>query len=114
VIVAGVALWARLSRSAEVFVDGETIPVEHDCYYHLRRILLTAADFPNVPIREPHINWPIGADCGWPPGFDQPPRVPARAVARGEEVSLQCGAPLPRAAGAFVLDVGAAVGSGAS
>jgi Archaeal glycosylation protein B long peripheral domain len=71
VAIVGVAVWARLSRAAEVFVGGETIPVEHDCYYHLRRILLTAADFPDVPIRDPHINWPIGADCGWPPGFDQ-------------------------------------------
>lgn len=71
VAIAGVALWARVSRAGEVFVGGETIPVEHDCFYHLRRILLTAADFPDVPIRDPHINWPIGADCGWPPGFDQ-------------------------------------------
>lgn len=69
--IVGVALWARLSRAGEVFVDGEIIPVEQDCYYHLRRILLTTADFPRAPIRDPYINWPIGADCGWPPGFDQ-------------------------------------------
>ncbi|MCC6556349.1 MAG: hypothetical protein IT372_25600, partial [Polyangiaceae bacterium] len=70
-MILAVALWARLSRVGEVFVGNETIPVEQDCYYHLRRILMTAGDFPHAPIRDPLINWPHGADCGWAPGFDQ-------------------------------------------
>lgn len=63
--------WARISRVREVFVGDETIPVDPDCYHHLRRILLAVADFPHVPVREPFMNWPHGADSAWPPGFDQ-------------------------------------------
>lgn len=41
-----------------------------DCYGHLRRALLTAHDFPRVPVRDPFLNHPEGGVWIWPPLFD--------------------------------------------
>ncbi len=65
-----VAVWARLSHAMEAVVGGEIVPVDGDSLYHFKRILEAAASFPRVPAFDPSMNWPKGAFCPWPAGFD--------------------------------------------
>ncbi len=44
--------------------------VSMDDYGHLRRAMLTLADFPRVPSFDAYLNHPDGAIWIWPPGFD--------------------------------------------
>jgi asparagine N-glycosylation enzyme membrane subunit Stt3 len=79
--VAGIALtvWLRARAQGAVFVGGEVFVTDTDCYYHLRRALLTLEHFPTVPLRDPWLAWPRGAIPTWGPGFDLflalPPRL---------------------------------------
>lgn len=76
-LVGALALWIRATWRALVFVNGETVPLDGDCFYHLRRALLTLDDFPTVPAVDPWLNWPHGASPPWGPGFDQLLALPA-------------------------------------
>lgn len=79
-VLAAVALAARVAMRARVFQGGEVVPVEEDGFYHLRRIARTFADFPAVPTTDPLMGWPRGAPCPWPEGFDLLAAASARAV----------------------------------
>jgi dolichyl-diphosphooligosaccharide--protein glycosyltransferase len=69
-VVYAVALILRLRNIRDVLVDGKVLLGYDDPYYHLRRVLLTLADFPNVPSFDSYTNFPEGARITWPPGFD--------------------------------------------
>lgn len=71
--VAGIALsvWLRARAQGAVFIGDEVFVTDTDCYYHLRRALLTLEHFPTVPLRDPWLAWPRGAIPTWGPGFDQ-------------------------------------------
>lgn len=69
-LLGALAVWARVSTHQTVFVQGEVLPFDGDSAYHLRRILATLEHFPDVPARDPYLNWPRGAYCPWAPGFD--------------------------------------------
>ena len=64
------ALWTRLARLHEVVHDGEILPIDGDCAFHYRRIFLTLEHFPHVPVYDPWMNWPLGANGQAAPGFD--------------------------------------------
>ncbi len=70
-VVAALALWARASQRSLAFVGGDTLALDTDSHYHMRRALRTLEGFPRVPLRDPWINWPDGAVPTWGPGFDQ-------------------------------------------
>lgn len=76
-LVGALALWIRATWRAVVFVGGETVPLDGDCFYHLRRSLQTLEGFPRVPPRDPWLDWPQGASPPWGPGFDQLLALPA-------------------------------------
>jgi hypothetical protein len=76
-LVGALALWIRATWRGLVFVGGETVPLDGDCFYHLRRSLQTLEDFPRVPARDPWLDWPLGAAPPWGPGFDQLLALPA-------------------------------------
>jgi len=85
VMVFGLAAMARASQRSLVFLGAETLPLDTDCHFHMRRALRTLADFPRVPVREPWINWPQGSVPTWGPGFDQLLALPAWLLgARGD------------------------------
>lgn len=66
-----VAAWARVTTWPTVLgIPGVVLPTDPDAMYHLRRTLLTAQDFPFVPVFDPEMNWPFGGPCHWAPGFD--------------------------------------------
>jgi hypothetical protein len=68
VIVATIA--PRLSTVKLVFSHGELMQWDGDSAYHLKRILHALARFPDLPRFDPAMNWPAGAACPWPDGFD--------------------------------------------
>jgi dolichyl-diphosphooligosaccharide--protein glycosyltransferase len=74
-LVAPVALFAaallvRAANWREVFTDSFVLPVDHDTWYHLRRIAWTLARFPDVLAFDPYLNFPDGAKPIWTPVFD--------------------------------------------
>lgn len=44
--------------------------VDPDSYYHLRRILYSFENFPNMLIFDPFVSYPTGDFVPWPPFFD--------------------------------------------
>jgi len=66
----GLAAWTRVTSWPQVLGGGEVWPLGGDACYHLRRAMRTRGDFPSVPVHDPLMNWPEGAACHWPPGFD--------------------------------------------
>jgi len=68
----GLALAAAALRVVawdEVFEGGRTWIFPGDPAYHLRRALLTLAEWPHVPAADPFVNFPEGAPIKWPPGL---------------------------------------------
>lgn len=63
-------LLLRLSSWRSVFRDGEIFFVDTDDFYHLRRIMTAAANFPALPTFDYYLGYPEGFHCQWPPLFD--------------------------------------------
>lgn len=103
-VVGALALWTRAAGRALVFVDGETVPLDGDCHFHMRRALQTLAHFPVVPQRDPWLNWPAGAKAPWGPGFDQLLALPPwlLGLARDPDRAARVIAWVPAALGALV------------
>lgn len=68
VLVATIA--PRLTTLKLVFAQGELMQWDGDSAYHLKRILHALERFPHLPRFDPAMNWPAGAACPWPDGFD--------------------------------------------
>jgi asparagine N-glycosylation enzyme membrane subunit Stt3 len=71
VLVLAAALWTRLAPWNAVFTEGEVVPFDPDCNYHIERMIETARRFPAWPRFDPYLDWPNGAATPWPGGFDQ-------------------------------------------
>jgi len=67
-LVAGLAV--RLSPWAAVFREGRVFFVDTDDFYHLRRIMTAAANFPGLPMFDPYLGFPSGFPVNWPPLYD--------------------------------------------
>lgn len=63
-------LFLRLLPYKWVFSGDNIIFVDGDSYYHLRRILLIAENFPHIPVFDYYMNFPDGAKSPWPPLYD--------------------------------------------
>jgi asparagine N-glycosylation enzyme membrane subunit Stt3 len=64
------ALAARLLSLAAVFRQGRVFYFDTDDYYHLRRIMAAAANFPRLPSFDPYLGFPSGFRVNWPPLYD--------------------------------------------
>ncbi|MDO9538549.1 MAG: STT3 domain-containing protein [Methanocalculus sp.] len=69
--IAIAALALRLSSLPTVFYQGSIRFLEPDAYYHMRRIIHAAENFPDIILSDSYINYPYGFEIGWPPLFDQ-------------------------------------------
>jgi dolichyl-diphosphooligosaccharide--protein glycosyltransferase len=78
-----IAFLLRLRTIDGVFAPFGTFPLATDSYYHLRRIQLTAWNFPHVPDFDRYVNFPAGAATHWPFGFDFLYAAIARATCPG-------------------------------
>lgn len=76
-VVVALGAYARSREASVVFVEGQVVALDPDSQYHLHRAQETLARFPQVPAREPLLNWPDGAFVPWGPGFDQLLALPA-------------------------------------
>jgi|GEM_PF-6371153 len=64
------AIALRLSSYSKVFTENGILFIEYDAYYHMRRIVAAAENFPEIISFDTYINYPQGAAIGWPPLFD--------------------------------------------
>lgn len=65
-----VALLLRALPAAHVLFRGEVFFRGPDGYYHMRRIVYTIQNFPEVLGFDPYVQFPHGAHPIWPPLFD--------------------------------------------
>jgi dolichyl-diphosphooligosaccharide--protein glycosyltransferase len=64
------ALAIRLSTWPTIFQAGKVFLLDGDDYYHLRRMMMAAADFPFLPALDRYMGFPAGSFCRWPPLYD--------------------------------------------
>ncbi len=55
---------------ASLTADGGITFTGYDEFYHMRRILYTASNFPHILNFDTYLNYPYGFEIGWPPFFD--------------------------------------------
>lgn len=65
-----VAFLMRMLSYAPVTANGSITFLGYDSFYHMRRILYTASNFPHTLNFDSYINYPQGFEIGWPPFFD--------------------------------------------
>lgn len=68
--IVAAALVLRLTSFSTVFSEKGIWFLEYDSFYHMRRIVHAALDFPNVISFDTYVNYPEGFTLGWPPLFD--------------------------------------------
>ena len=65
-----VAFLMRMLSYASVTANGGITFAGYDDFYHMRRILYTASNFPHSLNFDSYLNYPYGFEIGWPPLFD--------------------------------------------
>ncbi|WP_292388506.1 oligosaccharyl transferase, archaeosortase A system-associated [Methanosarcina sp. UBA5] len=65
-----VAFLMRMISYSTVTANGSITFFGYDSFYHMRRILYTASNFPHSLNFDSYINYPGGFQVGWPPFFD--------------------------------------------
>ena len=65
-----VAFLMRMLSYASVTANGSITFTGYDDFYHMRRILYTASNFPHSLNFDSYLNYPYGFEIGWPPLFD--------------------------------------------
>ncbi len=56
-------------KSATI-LEGKLLFIQPDAYYHIRRTVLFAQNFPSLNSFDYYISYPVGAECPWPPLYD--------------------------------------------
>ncbi|MBW2269825.1 MAG: hypothetical protein JRH16_14730 [Deltaproteobacteria bacterium] len=69
-LLAGVAFVLRAAGQADVFVEGDVVPIGGEAWYHLRRHAFGLARFPALLGFDPYLRFAQGAVPPWAPGFD--------------------------------------------
>lgn len=101
--VLALGAWTRLTSWPQVLGDDGAWPLGGDACYHLRRAMLTRTDFPTVPVHDPLMNWPDGAACHWPGGFDLLLALPGWLLGLSMEASTVAALAVPVLLGLVVL-----------
>jgi len=103
-VLGGLAV--RLSDWAAVFRGGRVLFLDTDDYYHLRRIMAAAQDFPRLPDFDPYLGFPRGFAVNWPALYDRFVGVLTLLVGAGRPdaaTSMRVAAFVPPLAGAATL-----------
>ena len=66
-----IGLLLRLFAGRNSLTENGIVLPGYDEYYHMRRILYTAAHFPDLLWFDSYLNYPQGMEITWPPLFDQ-------------------------------------------
>jgi len=89
-LIFGLGLATRAMWWPRVFTpQGMMPPHGADSYYHLRRIWYSVVRFPEVLERDPYVGFPVGGEIVWPPGFDLPLAMLARALAGKDAAGVE-------------------------
>jgi dolichyl-diphosphooligosaccharide--protein glycosyltransferase len=78
------ALTVRLWVFPVVFSNGNITLLGADTYYHARRILATVPHFPEALAFDSYLDFPHGANIGWPPLYDQFIALAALTIGAGK------------------------------
>ncbi|HHV24673.1 MAG TPA: oligosaccharyl transferase, archaeosortase A system-associated [Methanosarcina sp.] len=70
ITVVVVSFLMRMLSYASVTANGSITFSGYDDFYHMRRIIYTASNFPHYLNFDSYINYPQGFEIGWPPLFD--------------------------------------------
>jgi len=82
----GVAFALRALPFPTVFSERGLLPgTLADEFYHLRRIVYSAVNFPEVLSFDPYVGFPHGGSIPWPPGFDWAVAALARGLVGGDD-----------------------------
>lgn len=68
--LAAMGLALRSTGDQVIFADDQVVPSVGDAWYHLRRIVFDAVNFPEMLGFDPFVQFPQGASAPWPPLFD--------------------------------------------
>lgn len=76
------ALSLRLLSAKNALVGGDLLFYGYDSFYHMRRILYTAENFPSTLWFDSYLNHPSGLNITWPPSSTRSwPELPSSWVA---------------------------------
>lgn len=56
--------------SSATIIKDKLLFFQPDAYYHIRRTLLFAHNFPSLNSFDYYLSYPVGAECPWPPLYD--------------------------------------------
>lgn len=70
IALVAIAFALRAAGRADVFVDGQVLPIGGEAWYHLRRVLYGAVRFPHLLGFDPYLAFPRGSLPPWSPGYD--------------------------------------------
>ncbi len=65
-----IAFVVRMLTYSSIFVGDNVRFLEFDPFYHMRRVVSFAENFPHVWDFDTYINYPYGSIVGWPPLYD--------------------------------------------
>ncbi|MCQ1536885.1 oligosaccharyl transferase, archaeosortase A system-associated [Methanosarcina sp. KYL-1] len=69
-VVLAIALFMRMLSYSSVTANGGITFAGYDSFYHMRRILYSAANFPDYLHFDSYLNYPFGFEISWPPLYD--------------------------------------------
>ena len=106
VAILALAFAVRLLRWHGVFSNGTVFLYDGDDYYHLRRMMSAASNFPFLPTFDWYLGYPHGFNCPWPPLYDCVASWLGLVVGRGrptQQLMMTCAAFFPPLAGVATL-----------
>ena len=111
IAIAGVGFALRATSAVGVLrSDGIAFTAPGDSYYHMRRIVYSAARFPDVLAKDRYVNPPEGGEIVWPPAFDLGIAGLARLLGAGDAGAVeQVAAWVPPALAAITVFAAGAV-----
>jgi dolichyl-diphosphooligosaccharide--protein glycosyltransferase len=103
-VAALLALAVRALGLEKVFPgDGTVVFALGDAFYHARRALFSFEHFPQVLLRDPYLNFPLGAFVPWPPLYDLALGGVARLFGSSQAVFERVAAWAPAVLGTLTL-----------
>ncbi len=93
----------RLVPARNALAGGEVQFYGYDSFYHMRRALYTAENFPSALWFDSYLNHPIGFELTWPPLFDQIVAAAALLLGGSPRAVEAAGAIIPPILGSLMI-----------
>ncbi len=71
IILSIISICSKLFHAKTALLQkGTVLFMQPDNYYHIRRTILFAHNFPSMNSFDSYLSYPVGAECPWPPLYD--------------------------------------------